>query len=54
MMATAEQYQQWGDWILLDEARRDRSGHLMVYELPSGDGGGTARLGLRAGGAEPL
>jgi hypothetical protein len=23
------------------EARRDRNGHLKVYKLPAGDGGGT-------------
>jgi lysozyme family protein len=30
-----------GKWIVDQEARRDAKGRLMVYKLPSGDGGGT-------------
>lgn len=40
MTATPEQLKKMGAAILNFEARRDRYGHLAVYELPEGDGGG--------------
>lgn len=39
-MTTEAQRRQMGRFIIDDEARRDNRGHLMVYPLPSGDGGG--------------
>lgn len=32
--------QEIGQWILNREARRDKQGHLLIYPLPPGDGGG--------------
>ncbi len=40
MTATAAQLKLMGKAILDFEARRDARGHLAVYDLPSGDGGG--------------
>jgi hypothetical protein len=39
-MTTPEQRRQMAAAIVDFEARRDPAGHLMVYQLPSGDGGG--------------
>ena len=39
-MTTQEQRRQMAAAIVDFEARRDAAGHLMVYHLPSGDGGG--------------
>lgn len=30
-----------GEWLLGSEARRDKDGNLIVYDLPDGDGGGS-------------
>lgn len=40
-MTTADQRKRMGEFILNYEARRDSNGHLAIYQLPSGDGGGT-------------
>jgi hypothetical protein len=40
-MTTSEQRRQMAAAIVDFEARRDASGHLMVYHPPAGDGGGT-------------
>src|SRR4051794_16122948 len=40
-MTTPEQRQQMAAAIVDLEARRDAAGHLMVYHLPTGDGGGS-------------
>lgn len=40
-MTTADQRKRMGESILNYEARRDSNGHLAVYQLPVGDGGGT-------------
>lgn len=39
-MATGEQLQEMAKTIMNYEARRDSKGHLAIYDLPSGDGGG--------------
>jgi hypothetical protein len=39
-MSTPEQRRQMATAILSFEARRDSKGHLQVYQLPAGDGGG--------------
>jgi peptidoglycan hydrolase-like protein with peptidoglycan-binding domain len=39
-MTTAEQRRRMAAAIVEFEARRDKQGHLMVYNLPKGDGGG--------------
>lgn len=36
-----ESQKKWATWIINKEARRDRNGNIMVYKLPSGDGGGS-------------
>lgn len=36
--------QEMAQAILKSEARRDRRGHLAVYDLPSGDGGGSVEV----------
>jgi peptidoglycan hydrolase-like protein with peptidoglycan-binding domain len=40
-MSTSEERQQIAQSILDFEAERDNQGHLRVYKLPAGDGGGT-------------
>jgi uncharacterized protein (TIGR02594 family) len=39
-MSTADQRKRMGMAILAFEARRDAKGHLAIYNLPAGDGGG--------------
>ena len=39
-MSTPEQRRQMAAAIVDLEARRDAEGHLMIYRLPTGDGGG--------------
>ena len=39
-MSTSEQRQRMAAAIVNFEARRDANGHLAVYDLPAGDGGG--------------
>jgi hypothetical protein len=43
-MTTDDRLQRMAAFLLEDEARRDRNGHLAVYPLPSGDGGGTLEV----------
>src|SRR5580765_6091206 len=40
-MASNNELQKMAGFIVDDEARRDSQGHLAIYALPSGDGGGT-------------
>lgn len=40
-MTDAEIQRRFAQYILDVEARRDRNGRLVVYDLPAGDGGGT-------------
>jgi lysozyme family protein len=43
-MSTQKQRDQMGQAILDFEARRDRKGHIAIYPLPPGDGGGTVEV----------
>lgn len=34
----------WADWVVKKEGRFDKDGNLLVYSLPSGDGGGSYEI----------
>ncbi len=43
-MSTDKQLQEMAGYIIQDEARRDGQGHLEIYDLPAGDGGGSQEV----------